>query len=119
MRKSSFLNMQVNKDDSVWLTFRYTTGLYREGFKSSILVDFATLAIEAQLFGEICATLTDGETTYLAVHPPLENNSDAYSRIALMVRKEIMVNKFVLYNFNLKVVQKYKLYWKLPHGKQR
>ena len=107
--------MQVDKDDSVWLTFRYTTGLYREGFKSSILVDFATLTIEAQLFGEICATLTDGETTYLAVHPPdkapsdhsiddepLENHSDAYSRIALMVRKEIMVYKFLIYDFNLK-----------------
>ena len=101
---SSFLNMQSSSNDRAWMTFRYTSsGLYRDGFKSAILIDLNTGRIERQLFGEVAASFHDGTIEYLAVHKPdlftgesephrnvvtnepLENTSTSYSVIHLMM----------------------------------
>ena len=94
---SAFLNMQSATNDRAWMTFRYTSGSYSEGFKSAILIDLKTSRIERQLFGEVAGSYHDGMVEYLAVHKPdaaagdptrnepLEDDSNSYCELHLMM----------------------------------
>ena len=70
VKLSAFLNMQTGIDDRIWVTFRYTNGLFIDGHKSSILINLNSKHIEKHVFGEVSGCYSDGSIEYLAMHKP-------------------------------------------------